>query len=208
MAMEIGEDILEEVEEKSGGCCKSGRCGNICGLIEFLMQQFDFTTDILFCVELFNRGDEVGVGFKIAQVIFTMFGGFFSCNSCIAMEYKWKASKIKDNIKRQKSYEEAKKDAGNVNWGVNFSSCFEDTPQLVILLLLDSSIRQLLYGTLTFFGSVVNAAYKGHKIIWRGGVGEYYKTYKLGDWCVVVFCWYSFVLAILIVPTYLFFTLE
>ena len=82
--MEIGEDIAEAVDEKSGGYCKSGKCGNICFLIEFLMQQFDFTTDILFCVELFNRGDEVDIGFKIAQVFFTVVGSVFSCFSCNA----------------------------------------------------------------------------------------------------------------------------
>ena len=123
--MEIGEDILEEVEKKSGdccksgGCCKSGKCGNICFLIEFLMQQFDFTTDILFCVELFNRGDEVGLGFKIAQVFFTVVGGVFSCFSCNGMYVKWKASKLKDNIKRQKSYDDAKEGAENCGMMAN-----------------------------------------------------------------------------------------
>ena len=68
------------------------------------MQQFDFATDVLFCVELFNRGDEVGVGFKIAQVVFTVFGGIFSCVSCGAMYQKRVASKI-DKIKRKNLYE-------------------------------------------------------------------------------------------------------
>jgi hypothetical protein len=82
------------------------------------------------------------------------------------MNDKWKASKIKDDITRQKSYEEAKGGAEGFGFIVNCSSWFEDVPQLIILLLLDTSIRQSLYGTLTFFSSVINAAYKGHKIMY------------------------------------------
>ena len=109
MVMEIG---VEGVEEKSGGCCDC--C--CCVIIEFLMQQFDFTTDILFCVELFNRGDEVGVGFKIAQVFFTVVGGVFSCFSCCGMWGKRRASKLKHDIINAKSSEDIEKLL--INWEI------------------------------------------------------------------------------------------